>query len=966
MLLDARIRRITAKELTLFFASPVAYLFLGTFATVTLFIFFWGEAFFSRNIADVRPLFEWMPILLIFLTSALTMRMWSEERRSGTLEHVITQPIGIASFVIGKFLACLMLLSIALAVTLALPVTVSLLGDLDWGPVFSGYLATLLLGAAYLSAGLFVSARSDNQIVSLISSVALCGLLYLVGAPTFTHFFGNQVGEWLRLIGTGARFDAITRGVIDVRDFVYYLSLIAVFLMLNTDALERERWAATGDKKHHKAWRIATVLVIANALGLNLWLGQINRLRIDTTEGRMYSISESTHGYLAQLQEPLLIRGYFSAKTHPLLAPLVPQMRDLIREYEVAGGGRVRSEFIDPMRAPELEEEANQKYGIQPVPFQVADRYQASLVNSYFDVLVQYGDAFQVLGFRDLIEIKAAQDADLDVKLRNPEYDLTRAVKKVLQDYQSGGNLFDTVKGDLQFTAYVSEDAQLPKALADFKATMKSVLEAEKQEAGGRFLTRFVNPSENDGAVARQIEADYGFKGMRASLFDSERFFFYMTLAKDDQVMQIPLGDLSEGEFKRNLEGSIKRFSSGFTKTVALVAPTPDPQMARFGMGGAQFSQLRQVLESELNVKSADLKDGKLAGETDLLFLVAPNQLDEKQLFAVDQFLMRGGTVVAATAPFSAEMAMQRLNLAERNSGLQDWLDHHGLSIEKQVVLDPQNAAFPVPVTRQAGGFSFQEIRMLDYPYFLDIRGDGMNTESIITRDLNQLTLAWASPIQVDAEKNKNRSVTELLHSSEGAWLSDSLNIMPQITRAGMTAFTPSGDRGAQLLAVVSEGRFESYFAGKDSPLLRQKEDTSHAEHGDEKKEEGPGVISGVIERSPESARIVLFSSNDFLSDQVLQLSGTVGGSASLGGLQLAANAVEWAVEEQGLLGIRSRGHFNRTLPSMGQSARQFWEYLNYGLAIVAIGLLALVLRLRRRARNRRYISRFAVSGGVK
>ncbi|MGR9046840.1 MAG: ABC transporter permease, partial [Gammaproteobacteria bacterium] len=170
---SALIRRIADKEVTLFFASPIAYLFLASFAAVTLFIFFWGEAFFSRNIADVRPLFEWMPILLIFLASTLTMRLWSEERRTGTLEHVYTQPVPLWHFVIGKFAGCLFLLVIALAMTLPLPLTVSIIGDLDWGPVWAGYLATFLLGAAYLSIGLFVSARSDNQIVSLISAVAL-------------------------------------------------------------------------------------------------------------------------------------------------------------------------------------------------------------------------------------------------------------------------------------------------------------------------------------------------------------------------------------------------------------------------------------------------------------------------------------------------------------------------------------------------------------------------------------------------------------------------------------------------------------------------------------------------------------------------------------------------------------------------------------------------------------------------
>jgi len=104
------VRRVAAKEVTLFFASPVAYLFLAAFAAVTLFVFFWGEAFFSRNIADVRPLFEWMPVLLIFLASTLTMRLWSEERRTGTLEHVLTQPAPLWCFVLGKFLGCLVLL----------------------------------------------------------------------------------------------------------------------------------------------------------------------------------------------------------------------------------------------------------------------------------------------------------------------------------------------------------------------------------------------------------------------------------------------------------------------------------------------------------------------------------------------------------------------------------------------------------------------------------------------------------------------------------------------------------------------------------------------------------------------------------------------------------------------------------------------------------------------------------------
>jgi ABC-2 type transport system permease protein len=958
MPLDNVIRRITAKETTLFFSSPVAYLFLGSFAAVTLFIFFWGETFFARNIADVRPLFEWMPILLIFLTSALTMRMWSEERRSGTLEHVLTQPMGIWRFVLGKFFACVALLVIALLITLPLPITVSIIGDLDWGPVWSGYLATLLLGAAYISVGLFVSARSDNQIVSLISAVALCGILYLIGSPAITDFFGNQVGDWLRELGTGARFDSITRGVMDMRDFVYYLSIMAVFLALNTFSLEKERWAATGDKGHHRSWRVGTALLVANALAVNLWLGQINVLRMDTTEGKLYSISEPTLNYLAQLQEPLLIRGYFSGKTHPLLAPLVPQMRDLIREYEVAGKGRVRVEFIDPMTDPELEQEANQKYGIEPVPFQVADRYQSSLVNSYFNVLIKYGDEFQVLGFRDLIEIKSQGEGDIDVQLRNPEYDITRALKKVLLAYQSGGNLFDTVKGDLNFTAYVSADDKLPKKLAGFKGKIQKVLNDFAGQANGRLHTQFLEPEANGGEVAQRIADDYGFRPMMASLFDTNRFYFYLTLSQGDQIVQIPLGDMTGDDFKLAFESGIKRFASGFTKTVALVAPSVDPNMARFGMGGPQFMQLERTLGADLNVKREDLSDGQVDKEADVLLLAAPKDLDDKQLFAVDQFLMRGGTVIAATSPFSASISRNGLSVQPHNSGLAPWLEHNGLKLEDKLVMDPQNSAFPVPVTRQVGAFRFQEMRMIDYPYFADLRSSGLNQANPITGDLNQVTMAWASPITVDKEKNAGRQITELLHSSDQAWLSSSLNVMPQIGRDGKSRFRPEGERGSQLLGAISQGRFDSYFAGKDSPLLAKDESKADEKADDAKDTQ---VVSGVIEHSPESARIILLASNDFLNDQVMQLLGSSNGSQYLGGLQLMANTVDWSTEEQGLLSIRSRGHFNRTLPPMGKDAQMFWESANYIMAVLLLGVLALWQTYQRRQRLRRYSESLAV-----
>jgi ABC-2 type transport system permease protein len=960
--------RIAQKELTLFFSSPIAYLFLASFALVNLFIFFWAEAFFARNIADVRPLFEWMPLLLIFLAATLTMRLWSEEKRSGTLEYVLTQPVPIWQFTVGKFLACLVLLAIALCITLPLPISVSLMASLDWGPVISGYLATFLLGAAYLSIGLFVSARAQNQIVSLMTAVALGCLFYLVGSDAITTLFNNSVADILRSIGTGSRFTSIARGMVDFRDLYYYMSIIVVFLTLNTYVLEKQRWAQGKKTPQHSTWRWISALIIMNVLVANITLSPVTELRVDTTAGKQYSISDVTQRYLAQLKEPLLIRGYFSSKTHPLLAPLVPQLKDLIAEYQIAGGDKVKVEIIDPQTDAELEKEANEKYGIKPVPFQVADRYQSAIVSSYFNVLVQYGDQHQVLGFDDLIEVKA-KGQSLDVLLRNPEHDLTTAIKKVLTSYQSGGNVFDTVASTVTLTGYVSSEDKLPKQLIDYQKEIKSVLDEFSQQAQGKFQIKWVDPEAGNGEVAQQIAQDYGLQPMATSLFSDQHFYFYFIVSDGNQLVQLPLEELNKDTFKRNLTAGIQRFAQGFHKKVAVVAPRYNPQLAQYGMMSAQFNQLKQYLAADLNVVDEDLTDGQVAGDADILMLLSPQNLTEKQLFAVDQFLMQGGTVIAATSPFSASFMGNRLSATQQTSGLEDWLKHFGLSIDKKLVLDPQNTALPVPVTRDVGGFQLQEMRMLDYPYFIDVRESGLSQQSAITRSLPQVTMAWSSPIIVDEQKQTHRSITPLIKSSEQAWTSDSTDIMPKINGQGQVSYAAEGEQKSYTLAVIAEGQFTSYFADKTSPLLaktNKASDDDNSSTTEENQDETPAsdestaedkpfMPSSVIKHSPNSARLIVFASNDFLRDQVVQMVGAAMGSAYVNNSQLIANTLDWALDDDGLSQIRARGHFNRTLPPMDEAEQRFWEYGNYVVALLLLVIIGMIQRYRQQAKQRFY-----------
>lgn len=948
--------QIARKELGIFFASPLAYLFLGAFALINVFIFFWVEAFFARNIADVRPLFEWMPVVLVFLAAALTMRSWSEERRTGTLDHVLTMPARSVAFVFGKFLAAWALLLMALILTLPIPVMVSAVGDLDWGPVWAGYLATALLGALYLAIGLAVSARTDNAIVSLLLTTAVAGALLLIGHPLLTSLVPTGLADWMRLIGSGSRFESITRGVIDARDLYYYLGLTGVFLAYNVYTLEQVRWDKHAHQIQHGRWRLGIGLLVANLLLVNVWLQPTHALRVDTTEGNLYSMSDVTRQTLARLEEPLELRGYFSAKTHPLLAPLVPQLKDLLREYGALGGERVKVRLIDPTEEPELEQEANRTYGIEPVPFQVADRYQASVVSSYFNVLVKYGDEHRVLGFDDMIEVKQGRN-DLNVRLRNPEYDLTRAINSVLESYRAGGEIYPLLDDAVTLTAYVSPDESLPDALVDFRATLEQTANEMAEAANGKLNFELRHPEADGGQLAQQIQQDYGFRPMIAGLLDPQPFYFYLMLSDGEQNVQVPLpDDLSANDLRNGLEAGLERFVTGLTDTIGLVTPSPgaNPYMAQ--TGGKRFTQLRQALTENYSVRTVQLDNGQVPAEIDLLMVMAPESLSEKAVFAIDQYLMRGGRVVLATGPQSIRLSRQQLSASAHDSGLGDWLAGQSIELSDQLVMDPRNSAFPVPVIREVNGLRFEELRMLNYPYFVDVRGDGL-AEHPVTSNLGRLTMPWAGAVQYTApadEATEALSVTTLAQSSPDAWLGSAAQVMPRLNANGDVTYTPAETTERYPLIVSLTGQFRSHFAGQDSPLLDADTETDEASAEDTEAAESADTqptIGTVIERSPESARLVVIGSNDFAEDTALQMAGAAQGTQLTGEIDFLTNLAEWSLDDSGLMSIRSGGEYNRTLPAMSEDSQRAYEYATYGAALVLLAALIVIQRWRRRQR---------------
>jgi ABC-2 type transport system permease protein len=230
---------IFIKELRSIFNSPLAYLFITVFLGLSSWLFF--SNFFLNGQASMRAFFDILPWLLLVLLPAISMRLFSEEQKLGTLELLMTAPVKEHSLVFGKFAASFAVFGITLMLSLTLPILVSIVGDPDFGPIFAGYLGTALLGGAFLSLGLWVSSWTDNSILSFLASGSLLFILFIMGHPMVLESAPLALLPAFRYFSFFTHYSSISRGVLDSRDVLYFILFISFFLYLTTASLVRRR-----------------------------------------------------------------------------------------------------------------------------------------------------------------------------------------------------------------------------------------------------------------------------------------------------------------------------------------------------------------------------------------------------------------------------------------------------------------------------------------------------------------------------------------------------------------------------------------------------------------------------------------------------------------------------------------------------------------------------------------------------
>jgi ABC-2 type transport system permease protein len=246
--MSLRLRNVSAvfkREFVSYFTTPVAYVFLIVFLALAGALTFYIGNFFDRNQADLEAFFTFHPWLYLFLIPAISMRLWAEERKSGTVEFLLTMPLTLWDAVLGKFLAAWIFAGVALVLTFPIWLTVNYLGEPDNGAILAGYIGSFLMAGAYLAIGSCLSAATKNQVIAFVLAAAICFLFTLGGTNIVLGFAASVLPQSLvELVASFSflnHFDQIKKGVIDLRDFIFFLSVMGVFLYATTLVLELKK-----------------------------------------------------------------------------------------------------------------------------------------------------------------------------------------------------------------------------------------------------------------------------------------------------------------------------------------------------------------------------------------------------------------------------------------------------------------------------------------------------------------------------------------------------------------------------------------------------------------------------------------------------------------------------------------------------------------------------------------------------
>ena len=501
------------KELGNFFASLIGYLTIAVFLVLTGLMLWVLRSDFNildYGYASMDGLFLIGPFLYLFLIPAITMRSLAEEKRTGTIEMLMTRPLSDWTIVWSKFLAAWTLVLISLLPTLVYYVSVYILGDpvgnIDTGAVVGSYLGLLLLGGAFVAIGLFCSSLTNNQIVSFILAALLCAVAYLGFESIYNMGILGDADLFVKRLGMRDHYESISRGVIDSRDVVYFACVMALFLMATRIVLQSRLWKVKGERSKVKGEKAdanhtshlspltshliemgATVAIIIAVSVISNFLF----VRADLTSERRYTLSKATKQMLKKIDEPVLFRVYLEGEFPADFKRLQSETKEMLNQFR-AYNSNIEYEFVNPNNFESREEQKvfydklKQK-GIQPTQIQTATRGGTTT-----QIIIPAADVYY-RGNETSVQLiqnqRYVSDANLlNNSIQNLEYVLSSAIralargeKKQIGFLQGHGELGGGVLYDIQRSLqeyysldYVTIDGQIQALTAHHRSNADS------------------------------------------------------------------------------------------------------------------------------------------------------------------------------------------------------------------------------------------------------------------------------------------------------------------------------------------------------------------------------------------------------------------------------------------------------------------------------------------------------------
>ena len=403
---------VARREVRGYFDQPTAYVLAVAFLSLSLFLAF--RTMYASGIASLRPLFDLLPILFAVFIPAATMRSLAEERRGGTLEWLLAQPLTESEVVLGKFLGDWLFVLVTLAGTLPTAIGVLLVSDADPGIVIAQYVGAALLAAQLVAVGLWASSLTRNQITAFIVAAGLSFTLFLIGLPVVQIGLPPLLSGALARLSVVGHFENVARGVVDLRDVLYFASTAALFLMLAVGAVARER--LSHGRPEYKRLRLGAGVVTLLVVMLNL-LGSYVRGRLDLTRDNLYTLADGTRDLVGGLDDLVRIKLFASAELPPEVQLQLRDVRDLLADMRRASTGNLTVSDRNPDTDTQAAEEAS-SYGIYPVEFNILRDDEFQIRRGYYGLAIVYADEQDVMPVIDRTD-------DLEFRIASTIYRMT-------------------------------------------------------------------------------------------------------------------------------------------------------------------------------------------------------------------------------------------------------------------------------------------------------------------------------------------------------------------------------------------------------------------------------------------------------------------------------------------------------------------------------------------------------------